>query len=274
MVSATESERMAFAMGAFMIWYLHAAFWQLILPALVGATTVITLRTATDIYIGADSKIASMHLDGSVSYGQQCKIGQVGSIFFAGAGAYGRKPMPSEDPNSRLDIRSSLIKARALGGTMHQIIARFSDVYADEILRTLEIVRSSSPKQYEKASTSSVYVYFFGFEGDTPVSLRRTFTPMRSDAAVTTIRITEYDCPPNCAEPHAIGVGYGNIIKDFSADVLKTRSPTDVIREIVELSIKEDPEQKSGMPVDILHLTKHGASWIQKKKECPEIKPY
>jgi hypothetical protein len=257
-----------------MIWYLHAAFWQLLLPAVVGATTVITMRTATDIYIGADSKVASMRLDGSVSYVRQCKIGQVGNIFFAAAGAYGRKPMPSEDPNSRLDIRSSLIKSRALGGTMHQIIARFSDVYADEILRTLEIVRRSSPKQYEEATTSPVYVYFVGFEGDTPVSLGRTFAPRKSDAAVTTIRITEYDCPPNCAEPHVVGVGYGNIIKDFSPDVLKTRSPTDVIREIVELSIKEDPEQKSGIPVDILHLTKYGASWIQKKKECPEIKPY
>jgi hypothetical protein len=250
-----------------MIWYLQAAFWQLLLPAVLGATTVITMRTATDIYIGADSRVASMRLDGSVSYRQQCKIGQVGNIFFAAAGAYGRKPMPSEDPNSRLDITSFLNNARALGGTMHQIVARFSDVYADEILRTLEIVRRSSPKQYAKASTSSVYVYFLGFEGDTPVSLRRTFTPMKSDAAVTSMRIAEYDCPANCAEPHVIGVGYGNIIKNFSPDVLKTRSPTEIIRAAVELSIKEDPEQKSGMPVDILHLTKHG-SWIQKKKEC------
>jgi hypothetical protein len=62
-------------------------------------------------------------------------------------------------------------------------------------------------------------------------------------------------------------------MKKLSSDALKTQPPIQFITEAIEASIREDPDHKSGGPIDILHLSKEGASWVQKKKECPEIQP-
>jgi hypothetical protein len=50
---------------------------------------------------------------------------------------------------------------------------------------------------------------------------------------------------------------------------LKTRPPIQVIAEVIEASIREDPDHKSDGPIDILHLSKDGARWVQKKKGMP-----
>jgi hypothetical protein len=47
---------------------LKALCLQLFFPALVGATTIMAVRTPTDIYIGADSRVTMLGEDGSVTY--------------------------------------------------------------------------------------------------------------------------------------------------------------------------------------------------------------
>jgi hypothetical protein len=64
------------------------------------------------------------------------------------------------------------------------------------------------------------------------------------------------------------------VLGKVSSEVLKTRPPVQVITEVIEASIREDPDHKSGGPIDILHLNKDGARWVQKKKECPDIQPW
>src|SRR5262249_10279604 len=64
-------------------------FLQLLgVPALGNSTTIVAVRTSTDIYIGADSRVTGVRPDGTVYYDMKCKIGQVGKIFFAGAGTF------------------------------------------------------------------------------------------------------------------------------------------------------------------------------------------
>ena len=63
------------------------------------------------------------------------------------------------------------------------------------------------------------------------------------------------------------------VMKKLSCNALKTRPPIQVITEVIEASIREDPDHKSGGPIDILHLNKDGARWVQKKRECREIQP-
>jgi len=258
------------------MWYFRAALLLGIisLPTLLSATTILAVRTSTDIYIGVDSKVTQVRPDGSLLYLEQCKIVQVGNIFFAAAGPYGRQPTPFDDPRSGLDIRSSLLESQALGGTIYQIIARFTDLYAGAMVRSLQAVVKSRPKQFEKVFSSPVHVFFFAFDADTALLLHKRFTHRRSDALASTIEIVDYDCPPSCAEPHHVdGIGYADIFKNVSPTVLKTRSPIEVIRETVESSIKADPEKQSDLPVDVLHLNNNGAKWIQKKAQCPEIQP-
>lgn len=248
---------------------LRALCLHLLFPALVSATTIAAVRTPTDIYIGADSRVTVFRADGAFSYGQQCKIRQVGNIIFTAAGPYGREPGLLY-PNSGLDIESSLMAARIPGETIQQTITRFENIYAEAMAKSLQVMRTWPSMVYQKAINVPIHVFFFGFE-EIPVSYHRRFTHQKSDPH--TINITRWDCPPGCTDPHMAGAGYADAIKKFASSVLQTQSPIDLIRDTVESSIKDDPEQQSGPPIDILHIDKDGAKWIQKKEECPTIQP-
>jgi hypothetical protein len=63
-------------------------------------------------------------------------------------------------------------------------------------------------------------------------------------------------------------------MKNLPTNALRIKPPIQVITELIEASIRKDPEHKSGGPIDILHLNKDGARWVQKKQECREIQPY
>ena len=238
----------------------------LAVPALLNATTIVAVRTPTDIYLGADSRVTEVRPDGSFFYEVKCKIGQVGKIFFAGAGLYGHEP-------TGLSIRSSLIQAQSPGASLSQTIERFETLYADALTRTLRAAQKESPMVYRKYFLNGhVYVYFFAFENGFPRYFGRIFIIQSFNDPVT-VGIEQRDCPPDClsAEPTILGIGYADVIKKLSPDVSKTRPPIQLIAELVDASIKADPAHQSGGPIDILHLNKDGARWVQKKKECAEI---
>jgi hypothetical protein len=140
------------------------------------------------------------------------------------------------------------------------------------LARNLQIIFNRYPTI--KVFSPPVHVYFFAFEGDTPLSFHRTFSHAVTDANGTRIQILEYDCSPGCRAPHLVGIGYGDTIRKFPLTALETRSPTEVIRETIKASVAADPKHQSSLPVDILYIKKNGAMWIQKKEECPEIQPW
>jgi hypothetical protein len=238
------------------------------IPALGNATTIVAVKTPSDIYLGADSKVTGVRPDGTVYYEVKCKIGQVGNIFFAGAGPYEYDPMG-------LNIRLLLIEAQRRGASVVQTVERFETLYADALTRTSKTAQEKSPMVYKQYFLNGhVYVYFVAFENETPRFFARTFTIQGSNDTVT-VDTEQRDCPPGCpgTEPTIHGIGYAEVMKELSSDALKTRPPIQVITEVIEASIREDPDHKSGGPIDILHLNKDGARWVQKKKECREIQP-
>lgn len=245
-------------------------FLQLLgIPALVSATTIAAVRTPTDIYLGADSKVAGVRPDGTVYYQVKCKIGQVGKIFFAAVGPYEYEP-------TGLNIRLLLIEAQLPGASVVQTVERFEAFYADALTRTSRTAQKDSPTVYTKYFLNGhVYVYFFSSENGIPRYFERIFTIQSSNDPLT-VGVERLDCPPGCSSnaPTILGIGYANVMKNVSSNVLETRPPIQVITEVIEASIREDPDHKSGGPIDILHLNKDGARWVQKKKECPEIQPY
>ena len=206
--------------------------------------------------------------DGTVYYEAKCKIGQVGKIFFTGVGPYEYEP-------TGLNIRLLLIEAQRSGANVVQTIERFETLYADALRRTSRTAQKESPMVYQKYFLDRhVYVYFFTFEDETPKYFGRIFT-IQSSNGPATVDTEQRDCPPGCpgSEPTILGIGYADVVKELSPNALKTRPPIEIITEVIEASIREDPDHKSGGPIDILHLSKDGARWVQKKKECPEIQP-
>jgi hypothetical protein len=128
---------------------------------------------------------------------------------------------------------------------------------------------------YEKYFLNGhVYVNFFAFENGIPQYFGRIFTIQSSNDPVT-VDTDQRDCPPGCpgTEPTIHGIGYAEVMKKLSSNALKTRPPIQVIAEVTEASIREDPDHKSGGPIDILHLSKDGARWVQKKRNAPKSSP-
>ena len=238
------------------------------IPALGNATTIVAVKTPSDIYLGADSRVIGVRPDGTVYFDVKCKIGQVGKLFFAGAGPYEYDPMG-------LNIRSLLIEAQRPGATVVQTIDRFDTLYADALTRTSTTAREKSPTVYQQYFLNGhVYIYFVAFENETPRFFARTFTIKSSDDAVK-VDTEQHDCPPGCpdTEPTIYGIGYADVMRQLSSTELQRRPPVQVITELIEASIREDPDHKSGGPIDILHLNNDGARWVQKKQECREIQP-
>jgi hypothetical protein len=126
---------------------------------------------------------------------------------------------------------------------------------------------------YETLRHDRVHVFLFAFKNETPQSFHRIFTHEVSNSMK--VHIEQRDCPPGCTttEPNILGIGYADVIKKASPADLKTRPPIQFTTEVIEASIKADPDHQSGGPIDILHLNKEGARWVQKKNECPEIQP-
>lgn len=238
------------------------------IPVQGSATTIIAVRTPTDIYLGADSRVIRVRPDGAAYYEVKCKIGQVGKILFVAAGPY------EYDPTG-LNVRSLLTEGQRSGASIVQTVERFETLYAEALTRTSRTAQKKSPMVYEKYFLGGhVYVYFVAFENETPRFFGRTFTIQSSNDPVT-VGVEQHDCPPDClaAEPTIFGIGYADIVEKVSSNVLKTRPPIQLITDIIETSIRDDPDHKSGVPIDILHLNKDGARWVQKKKECPAIQP-
>jgi hypothetical protein len=239
------------------------------LPSPGNATTIVAVRTPSDIYLGADSRVIGVRPNGAVYDDVKCKIGQVGKIFFAGAGPYEYDPMG-------LNIRLLLIEAQRPGATVGQTIERFDTLYANALTRTSTAAREKSPTVYNQYFLNGhVYIYFVAFENETPRFFARTFAIRSSNDAVK-VHTEQRDCPTGCpgTEPTIYGIGYAEVMKNLPTNALRIKPPIQVITELIEASIRKDPEHKSGGPIDILHLNKDGARWVQKKQECREIQPY
>jgi hypothetical protein len=239
-------------------------FLTLCLPAIVRATTIVAVRTPTEIYVGVDSKVKIVTPEGAVSYEDRCKLVQLGNVFYTAAGPYRGRG---------LSIKSSLVESQVGGGTLYQVASRFAARYAKSIARTAVRMWHTSRAQYLTLATEPINVYFFGFDGDTPVLIQKRFIVdwFQPDDSVG-VQILDYDCQTGCEEVTVVGIGHVDAMKGL-ASASETQSPIAIIRDRISSSIKSDPTN-SGLPIDILHLTKAGAKWIQNEKKCPDIQPY
>jgi hypothetical protein len=223
------------------------------------------VRTPKEIYVGVDSKVKITKPNGLVISQDRCKLVQIGNTFITAAGPY---MAPG------LNVATSFMAAKAGGGSLNQIARRFADHYAASMEKAFKDVKMSSAVQYRQLTAYPVSVFFFGFDDNTPVAIKKTFAEDKVQTAKTpNIRIAHNDCPPECNDLLVMFNGHADAAKGLSLDFVKTQSPVELIRERIGLSIKIDPSD-SGPPIDILHLTKSGGKWIQNEKQCPEITPY
>jgi hypothetical protein len=119
-----------------------------------------------------------------------------------------------------------------------------------------------------------LFIVIAGFEGNRPVVFVRNFRTafVASGIGVTVI---PDDCLADCqGEVVTRFLGETDAIEGLPEDTPGFWKDGLVagVRRLVETEIEARSEYV-GPPIDLLRIDAHGATWIQKKKECADVKP-
>jgi hypothetical protein len=232
------------------------------------ATTIVVARSATEIVIGADSKVTDTY--GNELNSQVCKIQQVGNLFVAFEGLLRDKATGFSVPE--ISVRALQLKPDASAAEKVNILTGF---LTSELFVELQRVRNNSADEFHTKLEGQTFlrVVVAGFEGNRPVVFVRQFRTTFI-ARGTGVTVIPDDCLDDCngevvtrflGETEAIE-GLPEDTPNFWKDGLAAGT-----RRLIEAEIAARSEYV-GPPIDLLQINAQGAKWIQKKSGCPDVK--
>ena len=238
-----------------------------LLPA--QATTIVVARAANEIVMGADSKVTDTY--GKELNSQVCKIQQVGNLFIAVEGLLKDKATGFNVPG--IIVRSLELKPDATAAEKVNILTGF---LTSELFVELNRVRRNSPEEFHTKLEGQTFlrIVVAGFENNRPLVFVRQFR-MAYLAQGIGVMVFPDDCLDECR---------GEIVTRFLGETAAIDGvPEDTpafwhdglvsgVRRLLETEIEARSEYV-GPPIDLLQITSQGARWIQKKPECPDVKP-
>lgn len=223
-----------------------------------GNTSVVAVKTKSEIIIAADSK-----LNPGVGYvpvtpisAAVCKIRQFGDVFVALAGFSGFL----DGTSNPADVAAVAFRTQ---GRLSARVYGFEGAMEAMLAESLLYV---NPSDYGRHKVESIIA---GIEGNQLVMYLRVFQ-LSSDGSnrFTTIG---GDCPWDFCVFH---IGEFGAVRSFLSShptyLSDATSLPSAVRDLVKMQAEATPE-KVGGEIDILRITKTDAKWIQKKAECPEV---
>jgi hypothetical protein len=234
------------------------------------ATTIVVARTANEIVIGADSKVTDTY--GKELSNQVCKIQQVGNLFIASEGLLRDKATGFNVPN--IAGRALQLKPDATAAEKVNILTGFLTA---ELFVELNRVRRDSADEFHTKLEGQTFlrIVIAGFEGDRPVVFVRQFRTSFI-ARGTGVTVIPDDCVDDCqGEVVTRFLGETEAIEGLPEDTpgFWKDGLVNGVRRLVETEIRTRSEYV-GPPIDLLQINAQGAKWIQKKQECPDLKPF
>jgi hypothetical protein len=239
---------------------------QLVAIRLGSATTILVLKTSSEIVAGADSMGAYMTGAKRIS-NQFCKIHSIHDFFIASAGLYDTRA------GQKLNIKELVMRVAGKGDSLSVAAKRSSDVIASALSETLSDARDNDGLDNVLAR-GNVVTFFFGFERGRPAAYVYRFSatkPEHSKAAF--IDSSHEGCGPQCApaeqDPYLIHTR-SQAMEDFRSKnpALLRNDPAAFVRSMILFDIAANKD-RSGPPVDILRVDPNGPRWIDKKSNCP-----
>lgn len=229
------------------------------------ATSIVARRTATDIVVGAESRVTSIDKEPRPD---RCKIFRVGPREFVtnsgvGSDAFNIPQLVTVAIAYRDDRRLSLRWRR-----VDKLVAQGLRMY-------LRAVRKTDPGAYRtlEAMTSVVQTLVFGTTAvGTPFMHMHEFAVRKGTAQVTVRRAS---CPP-CVGDGGLVVGLGDcssvVPRRIAAGRFIERDTPGVVADVRSalLECLGLFPVSSGPPLSILHLGANGAEWIEAGKCEPD----
>jgi hypothetical protein len=238
------------------------------LAAQTHATTVVVARTASEIVIGADSKVTDTF--GNDLNKRECKILQVENLFVAFEGL-------ENDRKTGFNLRE--ISAAALqskpGGSIAERMSNLMGSLVSRLLIELPHLKKNEPQTYfRKVEGGQLFIRIVvaGFEKGRPLVFVRSFRALQYNPGQIGVAVIPDDCLEDCQGPVVTRyLGESDAIEGLpeeTPDYWKAGLSAGV-RRLIEVEIAARGEYV-GPPIDIVRINQNGAQWIQKKSECSE----
>ena len=234
------------------------------------ATTIVVARSSTEIVIGADSKVTNSY--GRSLHNETCKIQQVGSLFLAYEGLLRDK----RTGFSVADISRRALQVRP-DASVADRVSILTGLLTSALVTELIEVRRNSPDEFRQKLEGQTFlrIVIAGFEKKKPAVYVRQFR-MAIFGGKMAVTVIPDDCSDDCK---------GEVVTRFlgetaAIDGLPDETPgfwsaglTDGVRRLIEMQITARPDYV-GPPIDIVRIDAKGATWIQKKPQCPAIQSF
>jgi hypothetical protein len=251
-----------------LVWFLFLLILLIVPIRPSFATTIVVLKTQSEIVAGAESM--GVYITGNRRISNRfCKIHQVHNFFIASAGFFDTRA------GQRLNIKEIVTRAARKSDPVSVAVNRSSRAIANALSQALSDAREDEGL-YNVLGRGSVVTFFFGFEDGKPSTYAHSFSVMTQPGyskEVPLIEVTHDDCGPQCVP--ADGHPYlmhtrSQAMDDFR---LKNRGllrdhPVEFVRSIIFSDIAAN-KHRSGPPVDLLQIDQNGPKWIEKKPNCP-----
>lgn len=241
----------------------------LLLTGSAAATTIVAVKTPGEIVIGADSKMTGT-FGGGVA-GEECKIVQVGNLFFAYEGMV-------RDRRTGFDIAKLVRQALELkpDATASERVSIMTGFVTSRLFNELPELKRHDPDTYrEKVEGGQTFLKILvaGFEGKEPLLFVRGFRAVPLNRQSIGVSVVPDDCLSDCRDSIVVRMlgetaaieGLAEETEGFWKGGLAAG-----VRQLIETEIAARGEYV-GPPVDILRIDRSGAAWLQKKPSCPAI---
>jgi hypothetical protein len=233
------------------------------------ATTIVVARSATEIVIGADSKVTDTF--GNDLNRRECKIRQVGNLFIALEGL----EIDRQTGFNVREISTAALQSRPAASASEKI-SLLMGYLVSGLLVELPYLKSHEPEAYFKKIEGGqlfLRIIVAGFENGRPLVFVRSFRALQYNPGQIGVAVIPDDCMENC---------HGTVVTRFlgesdAIEGLPEETPEfwkaglgAGVRTLIETEIAARSEYV-GPPIDIVRINQNGAQWIQKKPECNDV---
>jgi hypothetical protein len=242
----------------------------LMFVAPVSATTIVAVRSSTEVVLAADSKSVDLQTG---SGGSDCKIFACGRYFVGVGGIY----RASRGPIS-FDAFALVKQACSIGSNAEETADRIAKALVPPYAKFLEDVRQYDTITYESGFLNKVLflnLVLVGFENGQSFILGRDVIPPSPSAFPFILNIGKHDLTDPLSEfqGQTYFLGSHDGIDGFISThpAIRSLGVVEAARFFVAYEIADEPN-RVGPPIDIVTIDKTAPHWIQRKPDCEDQK--
>lgn len=234
-------------------------FFVLMLPAQLGATAIVIVRTDSSVFIGADS----LRIINGTERVLVCKIARFGEVYTLAAG------LVAYDLTA-FDLRTFVERAARGAGSLASKMSALDEQVVRPLTLMAERLRRDDPEfttRYLKRYF--VQVAFVGIENGQPVITQRRYMPKLDVKGELDMSV--FGCPSNeCSAVFDMFMLGETTAMRGHKNARKGSDVQAVIHELINLQIQATPE-RVGPPINILRIAKDGARWLEGGEICGSL---